>query len=59
MSARPFRTTVTALVVRLPDGALLRLGNPGTCTVRAMITDDSEVLIGRSRFWQVELASAL
>ena len=54
-SAGPFRTKVTALVVRLPDGTLLRLGNPGTSPVRAMITDDSWVLIGRSRFWQVEL----
>ena len=48
-------TKVTALVVRLSDGTLLRLGNPGTSSVRAMITDDSWVLIGRSRFWQVEL----
>jgi tocopherol cyclase len=55
VSAGPFRTKVTALVVRLPDGTLLRLGNPGTSPVRAMITDDSWVLIGRSRFWQVEL----
>ena len=55
VSAGPFRTKVTALVVRLPDGTLLRLGNPGTSPVRAMITDDSWVLIGRTRFWQVEL----
>ena len=41
VSAGPFRTKVTALVVRLPDGTLLRLGNPGTSPVRAMITDDS------------------
>jgi hypothetical protein len=43
------RTKVTALVVRLPDGTLLRLGNPGTSPVRAMITDDRWVLNGRSR----------
>ena len=55
VSAGPFRAKVTALVVRLPDGTLLRLGNPGTSPVRAMITDDGWVLIGRSRFWQVEL----
>jgi hypothetical protein len=55
VSASPFRTKVTPLVVRLPDGTLLRLGNPATSPVRAMITDDSWVLIGRSRFWQVEL----
>ena len=55
VSAGPLRTTVTALVVRLPDGKLLRLGNPGTSPVRAIITDDDWVLAGRSRSWQVEL----
>jgi tocopherol cyclase len=42
-------------VVRLPDGTVLRLGNPGTSPVHAVITDDGWVLIGRSRFWQVEV----
>jgi hypothetical protein len=55
VSAGPLRTTVTALVVRLPDGRLLRLGNPGTSPVHAVITDDSWVLAGRSGFWQVEV----
>lgn len=55
VSAGPFHTKVTALVVRLPDGTLVRLGNPGTSPVRATITDDSWVLTGRSRSWQVEL----
>jgi hypothetical protein len=55
VSTGPFRTKVTALVVRLPDSTLLRLGNPGTSPVRATVTDDSWVLVGRSRFWQVEL----
>jgi hypothetical protein len=55
VSTGPLRTKVTALVVRLPDRTLLRLGNPGTSPVRAMITDDRWVLNGRSRIWQVEL----
>ncbi len=55
VSAGPLHTKVTALVVRLPDGTLLRLGNPGTSPVRAKITDDSWVLNGRSRTWQVEV----
>jgi len=55
VSAGPFRTTVTAVVVHLPDGRLLRLGNPGTSPVRATITDDRWVLAGRSRSWHVEL----
>jgi tocopherol cyclase len=55
VSAGRFRTKVTAVVVRLPDGTLLRLGNPGTSPVRATVTDDSWVLTGHSRGWQVEL----
>jgi hypothetical protein len=55
VSAGPIRTTVTALVVRLPGGTLVRLGNPGTSPVRAVISNDSWVLTGRSRVWQVEL----
>jgi len=53
--AGPFHTKVTALVVRLPDGTLVRLGNPGTSPVRATITDDDWVLSGRSGSWQVEV----
>jgi len=55
VSAGPLRTEVTALVVRLPDGKLLRLGNPGTSPVHADVTDESWVITGRSRSWQVEL----
>lgn len=56
VSAGPLRTTVTAVVVRLPDKTLLRLGNPGTSPVRATISDGSWRIVGRSRTWQVELA---
>ena len=55
VSAGPLRTKVTALVVRLPDGTLLRLGNPGTSPVRARISADSWALSGRSGFWEVDL----
>ena len=46
--AGPLRTTVTAVVVLLPDGTLVRLGNPGTSPVRAQVTDEDWVLRGRS-----------
>jgi tocopherol cyclase len=55
VTAGRLRTEVTALVVRLPDGTLLRLGNPGTSPVQAAVTDDSWVLAGRSGSWQVEV----
>ena len=55
VSAGPLRTEVTALVVRLPDGRVLRLGNPGTSPVRAHVLDESWTLQGRSRQWQVDV----
>ena len=55
VTAGPLRTEVTGLVVRLPDGTLIRLGNPGTSPVRAKITDDSWLLSGRSLSWHVEV----
>lgn len=55
VSAGPLRTEVTALVVRLPDGRVLRLGNPGTSPVRAHVLDESWTLRGRSRQWQVDV----
>ena len=51
----PFRTEVTAVVVRLPGGRLLRLGNPGTSAVEAEISDERWLLRGRSPGWRVEL----
>lgn len=54
----PLRTEVTALVVRLPGGPLLRLGNPGTSPVRAEITDERWHLAGRSARWLVEVEGA-
>lgn len=55
--AGPLHTTVTALVVRLPDGRVLRLGNPGTSPVRAQVGAGSWLLSGRAslRGWQIEV----
>jgi len=51
----PFSTEVTAVVIRLPGGRLLRLGNPGTSPVAATITDERWSLRGRSLRWRVEV----
>ncbi|WP_427385460.1 tocopherol cyclase family protein [Janibacter sp. G56] len=58
VSAGPIHTEVTGLVVRLPDGRVLRLGNPGTSPVQAQVSDSSWVLRGRSRRWQVEIEAS-
>ena len=55
VTAGPLHTEVTALVVRLPDGGLVRLGNPVTSPVRARVTDHRWLVRGRSRGWQVEV----
>ncbi|MGZ4448087.1 MAG: tocopherol cyclase family protein [Nocardioides sp.] len=55
VTAGPLRTEVTALVVRLPDGTVLRLGNPVTSPVRARVSDDTWLLRGRGRGWRVEV----
>lgn len=55
VSAGPLRTEVTALVVRLPDGTLLRLGNPVTSPVLADVGDEHWRLEGRSRGWVVSV----
>lgn len=51
----PLRTEVTAVVVKLPGGRLLRLGNPGTSPVEAEISDERWSLKGKSLRWQVEI----
>lgn len=53
--AGPIRTEVTGLVVRLPDGTVLRLGNPGTSPVSAEVGDSHWRLRGRSPRWEVEI----
>lgn len=51
----PLRTEVTAVVVRLPGGELIRLGNPGTSPVSADVTDERWAFKGRSARWLIEL----
>ncbi len=58
VTAGPLRTTVTALVVRLPDGRTLRLGDPVVSPVRATVTDDRWSLRGRGFGWRVEVEGA-
>lgn len=49
----PVGTEVTALVVRLPDGRVLRLGNPVVSPVSADVADDQWRLEGRGYGWRV------
>ena len=55
VTAGPLRTEVTGLVVRLPDGRLLRLGNPVTSPVTADIGDEHWRLQGRSGGWDISV----
>ncbi|WP_121258959.1 tocopherol cyclase family protein [Nocardioides ferulae] len=55
VNAGPLRTTVTAVVVLLPDGRLLRLGDPVVSPVRAEVHDELWSLRGRGARWQVEV----
>jgi hypothetical protein len=55
VTAGPLRTTVTALVVRLPGGRLLRLGDPVVSPVSAQVSDDRWLLSGRGFGWRVDV----
>lgn len=55
VTAGPLRTRVTALVVLLPGGRLLRLGDPFVSPVHAEVSDERWVLRGRSAQWQVDV----
>ena len=55
VTAGPLRTTVTALVVLLPDGRLVRMGDPVVSPVRAEVTDERWLLRGRSARWRIEV----
>ncbi|MGJ3510011.1 tocopherol cyclase family protein [Enemella sp. A6] len=52
---RRLSTEVTALVVALPDGRVLRLGNPVTSPVHTEAEPGRWVLHGRSRNWRVDV----
>ena len=51
----PLRTEVTALVVRLPDGRVVRLGDPVVSPVRAEVSDDEWRLSGRGFGWRIDV----
>ena len=55
VSAGSLRTTVTAVVVLLPDGRLVRLGDPLVSPVRAEVSDERWSLRGRSARWRIEI----
>ena len=55
VTAGPLRTTVTAVVVLLPGGRLLRIGDPVVSPVHAEVTDERWLLRGRSAQWQVDV----
>lgn len=52
------RVEVTALVVRLPNGRVVRLGNPLMSPVRAHTQDESWQLSGRGYGWRIDVAAA-
>lgn len=49
------RTEVTGLVVRLPDGTVVRLGDPVVTPVAAEVSDERWFLHGRGLGWQVDV----
>ncbi|WP_240916043.1 tocopherol cyclase family protein [Sanguibacter sp. HDW7] len=53
VTAGPLRTEVTALVVRLPDGRVVRLGDPVVSPVRTRTSDESWHLSGRGYGWRI------
>ena len=55
VTAGPISTTVTAVVVLLPGGRLIRLGDPLVSPVHADVTDERWSLRGRSAQWQVDI----
>jgi hypothetical protein len=55
VTAGPISTTVTAIVVLLPGGRLIRLGNPVVSPVRARVSDERWTLRGRSVGWRVDV----
>jgi hypothetical protein len=54
----PLRTEVTAVVVRLPGGRVLRLGDPLVSPTAARVTDETWSLRARSPRWQVDVEGA-
>ena len=55
VTAGPISTTVTAVVVLLPDGQLVRLGDPVVSPVHAEVSDERWTLHGRSAQWRIDI----
>ncbi len=55
VEAGPVRREITAIVVLLPDGTLIRLGDPLVSPVNAVVTDETWSMRGRGARWSVEL----
>lgn len=55
VTAGPLRTEVTALVVRLPSGRVVRLGDPVVSPVRTRTDDERWRLSGRGFGWQIDV----
>lgn len=55
ITSGPLRTEVTGLVVKLPDGRVLRLGNPVVSPVATKTSDEQWRLSGRGYGWRVEV----
>lgn len=55
VTAGPIRTIVTAVVVLLTDGKLIRLGDPLVSPVHAEVSDERWALHGRSAQWRVDI----
>lgn len=58
VTAGRMKVEVTALVVRLPDGRVIRLGNPGISPVRTRTSDERWRLSGRGYGWRIEIAAS-
>lgn len=58
VTAGPARIEVTALVVRLPDGQVVRLGDPVVSPVRTRTGDDRWHLSGRGLGWRIDVEAS-
>lgn len=58
ITSGPLRTEVTGLVVKLPGGKVLRLGNPIVSPVRTTTSDEQWRLSGHGYGWRVEIIAA-
>jgi len=57
VTAGRLQTEVTGLVVRLPDGRVIRLGNPVISPVKTATSDEKWRLSGRGYGWRIDVAA--